>query len=42
MTNEDVIDLYNKVKTGSVVVVLKAGQGDSPRVAAAFEQERTN
>jgi len=42
MTNEDVIDLYNKVKMGAVVVVLKAGQGDSPRVAAAFDQQRTN
>jgi lipoprotein-anchoring transpeptidase ErfK/SrfK len=30
MTNEDVIDLYNRVKMGSPVVVLAAGQGDSP------------
>ena len=30
MTNEDVIDLYNRVKVGSTVVVLAAGQGDSP------------
>ncbi len=30
MTNEDVIDLYNKVKMGSVVVVLDPKQGDSP------------
>jgi len=30
MTNEDVIDLYNRVKPGSVVVVLAPGQGDSP------------
>jgi lipoprotein-anchoring transpeptidase ErfK/SrfK len=30
MTNEDVIDLYNRVKVGSSVVVLAQGQGDSP------------
>ena len=30
LTNEDVIDLYNKVKVGSPVVVLAPGQGDSP------------
>ena len=30
MTNEDVIDLYKRVKTGTVVVVLAPGQGDSP------------
>ncbi len=30
MTNEDVIDLYKRVKMGSVVVVLAPGQGDSP------------
>jgi len=30
MTNEDAIDLYNRVKTGSMVVVLAPGQGDSP------------
>jgi lipoprotein-anchoring transpeptidase ErfK/SrfK len=38
MTNEDVIDLYKRVKTGTVVVVLAPGQGDSPfnpRVASA-------
>ncbi len=39
MTNEDVIDLYNRVKQGTYVVVLAPGQGDSPynpqRVAAA-------
>jgi len=35
MTNEDVIDLYNKVKVGSIVVVLAPRQGDSPRVANA-------
>ncbi len=30
MTNEDVIDLYNRVKPGAIVVVLAPGQGDSP------------
>jgi lipoprotein-anchoring transpeptidase ErfK/SrfK len=30
MTNEDVIDLYNRVKMGTVVVVLAPHQGDSP------------
>ncbi|MGE0038172.1 MAG: L,D-transpeptidase [Xanthobacteraceae bacterium] len=38
LTNEDVIDLYNRVKIGSIVVVLAPKQGDSPvnpRVAAA-------
>ena len=30
MTNEDVIDLYNRVKMGTVVVVLEPKHGDSP------------
>jgi lipoprotein-anchoring transpeptidase ErfK/SrfK len=30
MTNEDVIDLYNRVKIGAPVVVIAPGQGDSP------------
>jgi lipoprotein-anchoring transpeptidase ErfK/SrfK len=30
MTNEDVIDLYNRVRVGSIVVVLAPRQGDSP------------
>ncbi len=30
MTNEDVIDLYNHVKVGTLVVVLAPKQGDSP------------
>ncbi len=30
MTNEDVIDLYNRVKLGTMVVVLAPNQGDSP------------
>ena len=30
LTNEDVIDLYNRVKVGGVVVVLQPKSGDSP------------
>jgi lipoprotein-anchoring transpeptidase ErfK/SrfK len=30
LTNEDIIDLYNRVKPGSPVVVLAPGHGDSP------------
>jgi lipoprotein-anchoring transpeptidase ErfK/SrfK len=30
LTNEDVIDLYNRVKIGTPVVVLAPGHGDSP------------
>ena len=30
MTNEDVIDLYNRVRLGATVVVLAPNQGDSP------------
>jgi lipoprotein-anchoring transpeptidase ErfK/SrfK len=30
LTNEDVIDLYNRVKPGAIVVVLAPKQGDSP------------
>ncbi|ACI94024.1 ErfK/YbiS/YcfS/YnhG [Afipia carboxidovorans OM5] len=30
MTNEDVIDLYSRVKMGAIVVVLEPKQGDSP------------
>jgi hypothetical protein len=30
MTNEDVIDLYARVKVGAPVVVIAPGQGDSP------------
>src|SRR5438477_9046423 len=30
MTNEDVIDLYNRVKLGTIVVVLEPHPGDSP------------
>jgi lipoprotein-anchoring transpeptidase ErfK/SrfK len=30
MTNEDVIDLYNRVKLGTIVVVLEPKHGDSP------------
>jgi lipoprotein-anchoring transpeptidase ErfK/SrfK len=34
MTNEDVIDLYSRVKLGAIVVVLGPKSGE-PRVAAA-------
>ena len=30
MTNENVIDLYNRVKMGAIVVVLAPNHGDSP------------
>jgi hypothetical protein len=30
MTNEDVIDLYDRVKMGAIVVVLEPRHGDSP------------
>ena len=30
MLNEDVIDLYNRVKMGTLVVVLEPKHGDSP------------
>jgi lipoprotein-anchoring transpeptidase ErfK/SrfK len=42
LTNEDVIDLYNRVKIGNPVVVLAPGQGDSPvnpRVAFSFGRD---
>jgi lipoprotein-anchoring transpeptidase ErfK/SrfK len=38
MTNEDVIDLYKRVKNGTIVVVLAPHEGDSPanpRVASS-------
>jgi lipoprotein-anchoring transpeptidase ErfK/SrfK len=38
MTNEDVIDLFNKVKVGTTVVVLAPGQGDSSRFALGSGQ----
>jgi lipoprotein-anchoring transpeptidase ErfK/SrfK len=41
MLNEDVIDLYNRVKMNSIVVVLAPRQGDSPfnpRVAERLER----
>src|SRR5262249_22301739 len=43
MTNEDVIDLYKRVKLGAVVVVLAPHQGDSPaspRMASTFSRFR--
>jgi lipoprotein-anchoring transpeptidase ErfK/SrfK len=45
LTNEDVIDLYNRVKIGSPVVVLAPGQGDSPynpRMALGGGSGQTN
>jgi lipoprotein-anchoring transpeptidase ErfK/SrfK len=44
LTNEDVIDLYNRVKTGAIVVVLAPRNGDSPfnpRMATAMERPET-
>ena len=43
MTNEDVIDLYNRVKVGTLVVVLAPNQGDSPenpKIALQGGQQR--
>src|SRR6478672_7953636 len=43
LTNEDVIDLYKRVKQGTVVVVLAPHQGDSPinpRIASAISRYR--
>jgi len=41
MTNEDVIDLYKRVKPGTVVVVLAPHQGDfTPRIASSFGRFR--
>jgi hypothetical protein len=39
MTNEDVIDLYNHVKVGTLVIVLAPHQNDGPfgaRMASAW------
>ena len=46
LTNEDVIDLYNRVKVGTTVVVIAPGQGDSPvtrrwRIAVVRTPDRT-
>ena len=43
MTNEDVIDLYNRVKVGTPVVVLARGQGDgSYRPQASYQGGNTS
>jgi lipoprotein-anchoring transpeptidase ErfK/SrfK len=45
LTNEDAIDLFNRVKVNSVVVVLAPGQGDSPtnpRIAFTGGRAETN
>jgi lipoprotein-anchoring transpeptidase ErfK/SrfK len=41
MTNEDVIDLYNRVKPGAVVVVLAPHQNDSPFFAQRMAASRS-
>jgi len=44
LTNEDIIDLYNRVKPNSTVVVLAPGKGDSPfnpRMAAVGPSVRS-
>ena len=44
LTNEDAIDLYNRVKVGTVVVVLEPNHGDSPvnsRLAMQAEGPRS-
>jgi lipoprotein-anchoring transpeptidase ErfK/SrfK len=41
LTNEDVIDLYNRVKMGAVVVVLAPGQGDTPWSVANSSNNRS-
>ena len=43
MTNEDVIDLYNRTKLGAIVVVIAPNQGDSPNNprVAFIQNERT-
>jgi lipoprotein-anchoring transpeptidase ErfK/SrfK len=43
LTNEDVIDLYNRVKMGSIVVVLAPGAGNAlptPQMASAFDSRQ--
>ena len=42
MTNEDVIDLYNRVKMGAIVVVLAPKQGDSPYQSAGGAAQRAD
>ncbi len=42
MTNEDVIDLYNRVRMGSIVVVLQPRQGFSPRSRGSRYGSRSN
>jgi lipoprotein-anchoring transpeptidase ErfK/SrfK len=44
MTNEDVIDLYNRVKMGAIVVVLapQSGAPANPRVATTTEAPQIN
>ena len=42
MTNEDVIDLYNRVKMGTIVVVLEPHHGDSPFSSKMASQNDTS
>jgi len=42
MTNEDVIDLYNRAKIGTIVVVLEPHHGDSPFNSQMALQGGTN
>jgi hypothetical protein len=42
MTNEDVIDLYGRVKTGAIVVVLEPKHGDSPFKPQVASQDGGN
>jgi lipoprotein-anchoring transpeptidase ErfK/SrfK len=42
MTNEDVIDLYGRVKMGAIVVVLEPKHGDSPFKPQVAQQDVPN
>jgi lipoprotein-anchoring transpeptidase ErfK/SrfK len=42
MTNEDVIDLYGRVKMGAIVVVLEPKHGDSPFKPQVAQQDLPN
>ncbi len=42
LTNEDAIDLYNRVKVGAVVVVLEPHHGDSPYNSRVAQQGAGN
>jgi lipoprotein-anchoring transpeptidase ErfK/SrfK len=42
LTNEDAIDLYNRVKVGTLVVVLEPKQGDTPASARIAHSDPSN